>query len=307
MGRAFTPAEASVLGVSRDRLKRRDLVAPFHGVRVSADADAAKEPPTQEDEDPWPALKAIATARARAYAAVAGTHVVFSHVTAARLWGFPLPARLERDLRVHVSVKHQSERPQAKGVVAHLMPRDVLGPLRRHGLPVTPPIETFCALAHVLTVPELVGIGDHLVRRIRPDATLEQLDAAVRRSAGRYGARKLREALALVRPRTDSSRETELRLVLVDAGMPEPMVNYPIRDVAGQLIRHGDLAYPELKVLVEYDGEQHRVDDEQYRRDKEQLERIIAAGWLVVHVLKGHMSEPAVIVARVRAARLARS
>ena len=71
---------------------------------------------------------------------------------------------------------------------------------------------------------------------------------------------------------------------LVRSGLPEPEVNVPIVDASGKRIAIGDLVYPSSKVLVEYDGEQHRTDDRQYARDVVRLNRIAAEGWLTIRV-----------------------
>lgn len=231
---------------------------------------------------------------------------MLSHTTAARLQHLPLPPRLRQDLSVHVSVAKREKRPQVAGIRSHLAPRDIRSAVVVDGRRVTSPVQTWCALAPLLRLGELVAVGDDLVRRIDPPAATAELRSAVQRSAGRHGAKKLRTALELVRPRTDSPKETELRLMLVDGLLPEPIVNHPLFDVRGDFIRHGDLAYPRHLVLVEYNGEQHRTDDAQFRLDTEQLERIVAAGWLVVQVVKGQMSDPSAVTRRVRAALLAR-
>ena len=75
-----------------------------------------------------------------------------------------------------------------------------------------------------------------------------------------------------------------LRLALIRAGLPEPKVNAPIVDARGREIAIGDLVYPAQKVLVEYDGEQHRTDDRQYARDVVRLNNLAAEGWLAIRV-----------------------
>ena len=44
----------------------------------------------------------------------------------------------------------------------------------------------------------------------------------------------------------------------------------------------------EVKVAVEYDGEQHRTDTGQYRGDVTRSEYIEALGWRRIRVLAGH-------------------
>jgi hypothetical protein len=93
----------------------------------------------------------------------------------------------------------------------------------------------------------------------------------------------------MVRAGVDSPRETVLRLVIVRAGFPEPEVNGVILDGDGKKIATGDLVFREYKVLVEYDGEQHRLDQEQYNWDIDRLDAIREAGWLVVRINKSHL------------------
>ena len=174
----------------------------------------------------------------------------------------------------------------------------------RDGIRVTAPADTWCALSTLITLDELVIAGNWLVKRKKPLVTLETLDAAARAYAGRPGARLLGEAIALVRPRTDSPRETCLRLTLVRAGLPEPTVNFAICDAAGNFVAFGDLAYVEQKVLVEYDGEHHREDEDQFNRDVDRLDDIMQLEWRVVRINKSHSTSQ--VVAKVTAALLAR-
>lgn len=189
----------------------------------------------------------------------------------------------------------------------HPLPRDFRRLVTREGLCCTSPIDTWCAQAATLSIDELVEIGDHLVRRQDPDATVEELHDAVRRYAGRHGAKRLRAAAELVRPRTDSPKETAVRLALVRAGLPEPRINLPVMDAEGRVIRLGDMVYEQQRVLVEYDGDQHRTDLDQYDKDVDALERAAAAGWLVIRVRARHLRHPEQVAARVAAALRSRS
>jgi hypothetical protein len=149
-------------------------------------------------------------------------------------------------------------------------------------------LDAWCQLAAELTIRELVVMGDGLVRRRHPLATLAELDAAVSRHAGRRGHRKLVAALGSVWPRTDSPAETELRLDLVESGLPEPEVNVDILDSSGRLIAIGDLVYRRYRVIVEYDGDHHRRDPVQYARDIDRLDDLAGAGWRVVRFNRSH-------------------
>ncbi|WOF22650.1 hypothetical protein N8K70_14825 [Microbacterium betulae] len=296
-GRAFAVRDAAI---ARGRLRRSDLAAPFAGVRVPIRADAALGP-SDIDDDPWRRLREIALARAEAFSTVLPDGAVYSHHTAAHAHDLPLPRRHMDDLAVHVSVRTQAERRRRAGVAFHLVPP---GRQRVHivgGLPVTTAVDTWCALAGVLRVPEIVAMGDALVRRKRPLATMDELAEAVRRHRGRHGAKALRVALALIRPRTDSPAETELRLAIHDAALPEPEVNVWVLDGRGRRIRLGDLVYRRERILVEYDGPHHFTDPAQQQKDIDALDAAVAAGWRVIRVTNVHRRQGfAPIIRRLR-------
>ncbi len=173
------------------------------------------------------------------------------------------------------------------------------------GLRVTSAVQTWCDLATVLSVRELVVVGDALVRRKQPLATLAELRQAVEGWGGRRGARKLREALGAVRSDVDSPKETEVRLIIVEAGLPEPHVNATIRNARGEFMALGDLVYPRHRILIEYDGAHHFAGDEQFYKDIDRLDSVMEEKWRVVRLNKTHLRRPEVIVTRVRTALLA--
>jgi hypothetical protein len=58
--------------------------------------------------------------------------------------------------------------------------------------------------------------------------------------------------------------ESRLRMLLVLAGLPEPTVNHIVRDDRGNWVRRFDLAYPDLRIAIEYDGRHHIERQEQW-------------------------------------------
>ncbi|WJL97076.1 hypothetical protein QSU92_07905 [Microbacterium sp. ET2] len=309
LGPYFHVRDALRAGVSRARLRHPSLRRPFHGVR-SLDPGRGS---------PWPdsifgargAPEDAHIDRARAYAAVAAEGAFFSHVTAAAIWGLPLPPKLLRDDTIDVSVWAPGRAPRGRGVRGH-QAHEALAHVRRHpatGLLVTSPATTWAALAAVLpNVRDVVAVGDAAVRswRTTPLAQLHELTAAA--GAGRrVGVARLREALPQIRTRSASRPETHLRLVVVDAGLSEPELNYEVFD-AGMYLGALDLAYPRLKIGLEYEGEHHLLDPDQWARDIARYERLTAAGWIIVRVTKTQLfSDPAELVARVRRAITARA
>ena len=150
----------------------------------------------------------------------------------------------------------------------------MLPPTERRGVPISAPAAVFLELATLhQDLLALVVLGDSLVRRTR--ISPETLVAAAAGWSGR-GSRLARRAAGLVRKGVDSAMETRLRLLIVLAGLPEPTVNFIVRDQNGDWTLRSDLSYPGLKLIIEYDGDQHRQDPQQWSRDlrrREWLER----------------------------------
>jgi very-short-patch-repair endonuclease len=122
------------------------------------------------------------------------------------------------------------------------------------------------------------------------------------RHAGARGLRNLEAALELVDAGAQSPRETYLRLLLIEAGLPRPQTQIPVR--ADEETYYLDMGWEDCMVAVEYDGEHHRTDPLQYRKDIRRLEALERMGWIVIRVVAG--DHPAVILRRVRHALDAR-
>jgi hypothetical protein len=262
----FTVADARAAGVSPKRIRAGDLEIPFRGVRASA---------TDREFN----------ALARAYAARMPAGQFFSHTTAAQLLGIPLPQRVTRDTVLHVSAVAPDRAPRMTGVIGHtasVRPELWLS----DGLTISAPVPTWCDLAITLGLDDLIAAGDYLLGSLRPPATLMDLTNAVTERFGSRGTQRLRQSLLWVRPRVESRQETRLRLLVVRAGFPEPETNVYLPLRPGRKRVRGDLVYEKYRVLLEYDGEQHRIDDAQYARDLERLDDVMADGWRVIRVLK---------------------
>ena len=283
--RSFHVREAQQLGLGRNRLRGQDVDRPHHGLR----AGEARGP--------------------EAYLPLLRPGERFSHTTAAELWPLDLP-----NLRgpVHVTIATPDGDPRnparGKGVAGHRSRHD--DSVVRHGLPLSSPIAIFLELATLLGEDDLVAVGDALVldpavldpHDIRPWISLEELAHGCAMSR-RPGARKARRALAHIRNGAESRPETLLRLLMIRARLPEPELGQEVFDQRGRPIGRFDMVYRTLRVIVEYDGEQHRISDRQYDKDQVRIARAIAAQWKVVRVRKnGLFRQPAQTIANIREA-----
>jgi len=114
------------------------------------------------------------------------------------------------------------------------------------------------------------------------------------------GLRRLEAALELVDPGAQSPRESYLRLLLIDAGLPRPQTQIAVLADHGIPVAYLDLGWEKQRVAVEYDGDHHRTDRRQYVKDIRRQEMLERMGWIVVRVVAE--DRPAGIVHRVRAA-----
>lgn len=101
-----------------------------------------------------------------------------------------------------------------------------------------------------------------------------------------------------------SPRETWLRLILVDGGLPRPQTQIPVYDGPGNPFAYLDMGWEEIKVAAEYDGEEHRASSRRYNWDLRRAERIQRQGWINVRVAAGERKSD--ILRRVIAARAVR-
>ena len=140
------------------------------------------------------------------------------------------------------------------------------------------------AALDVLLRESVVGIGE-----------LREAGAGLR---GGRGAAVARRAIALADPRAESPPESVLRVLLALAGLPA-VPQHVVRDRNGNFVARVDLAYEEQKIAIEYDGYWHN-ERGQFTRDRQRLNRLVAAGWTVLHVTAADLKNPEGLIARVR-------
>lgn len=310
LGVRFAVADAVACGVPASRLRRADLQRTFHGARrvlpEPGDAIVTDRLGGRLGEPEREHLE-----RARCYAVRMGEQEFFSHVTAAVIWGLPVPAGilLHRDLDVSVAAGRRL--PRSQGIRGHEATLTSTAVRRdaRTGLRVASPATTWAALASLIRHPyDVVAVGDATIREWRADPLATMADLRITVASGRrVGIQRLRDALPLVRARSASRPESWARCIIVDAGLPEPELNHDVYD-GGEWLACVDLAYPRRRVAVEYEGEHHLLSPEQWARDIHRYERLQAAGWRVVRVTKADVfGDPAALLRRVRAAVAARA
>ena len=276
---SFTISEGRRSGISPWRAKAKDIYVPSRGIRVPAGM-----------EQSW-------LDRARPYTQLGAPDTV-SFYSAAFIHAFKLPnglanSRSASAARLLHLTRTGSAAPRRKGVIGHrssLEPADVV---MLQGVPVTSIPRTLLDLAGtgVLTLEDLVVIVDDLVcehvrfhhpRTARLSLGDFQQNIGSRRAMA--GLPLLRKALELARVGADSPPETRLRLLLGRSGLPVFEPNYVLLDQQGKPL-WTDLACPEFRLALEYDGEHHLSPAQQYA-DALRNERILDAGWRLLVINK---------------------
>lgn len=279
----FSTRTARDHGVMPARLRASDIDHPFHGVNATAPLDDVR-------------------ALCEAYVARGIPDQWFSHLTAAALYGIPLPPSA-RAKALHVVVAYPRTPPRTRQVIGHSV-RDLQAEIIE-GMPVCGPAQVWCQLSTILDRDELVVAGDFLVgaRSRAALSSVEELSAASMALRGRAGAPKRAWALPRIRFGADSRPESLLRLLLQKRGYTNVLVNQPVEVGNDRLVLHPDLMLPDQRVLLEYEGDGHRTGRRQWQSDIARVDLLESAGWRVVRVTSADLFEnPTVLLDRVASA-----
>lgn len=202
-----------------------------------------------------------------------GTTVAVCLGTAAAAYGFDT----EETQDLHVLNPPGRQLRSADGLVVH----------RRDGAPLT------MVAGRQATAPAWTAI--EAARGLRRPRVLATLDAALRsgtcsrddlrraaaQQSGRRGIVVVRELLPLAAPEAESPMESEARLVMIDGGLPKPVLQHEVMDVSGRIWRL-DFAWPEYRVAAEYDGVDWHSGPEAFLRDRRRTAALQGLGWVAV-------------------------
>lgn len=201
-----------------------------------------------------------------------GRQLVACMNTAAALYGFDT----ENDPRAHVLDPGIRMRP-TDSVMVH---QRLGAPLQRvDGRLATTPAWTAVEVARTLRRPRTLALLDAALRSRA--CTVADLHRAVDEQKGRRGIVRVRELLEYADGRAESPMESEARLVFIDGGLPTPELQFEIVDRWGDLWRT-DFAWPEAKLVAEYDSMQWHATPEALRHDRMKMARLQEFGYRVV-------------------------
>jgi hypothetical protein len=220
---------------------------------------------------------------------------VISGMSAARLLGAPLlfPGPIEVTIPAQMNIRPQRGLTFLRSSIA-------VGDITElRGVLLTSPVRTAFDLARRLPRVDALVELDALLGTPSSRDTLLAYTAERRKWAG---ANKIALLLPDVEPRSESPMETRMRITIVDGGLPRPVAQFEVRAADGHLVGRLDLAYPQKKLGLEYEGDYHR-ERVAFQRDLRRYNDLKAAGWTVLRFGPDEvLRNPARLVAQVRAA-----
>lgn len=293
LGSVFSRAEATRAGISSRRLMQPDIEQLAFALyrKVDTSRSTARSPSdTPHPAEQWRQdhLKLLLEVKEHL-----PKGAILIGRSAAVLWGLPVPAGADHLIEIG---RHAPARAYRRpGFRAHQVSAHLVRVVVHRGIPVTDPATTWVMLAPRLGLDGAVALGDAVLRRARvpgtqrvtraPHSDLASMERAMRRGR-RFGAALLREALPLLVSASASAPESHLRLRLQEWGLPRPLLDHDVFDREGTLIGCSEIAYPQYRLAVEYEGDHHRVDLRQWDRDIEKYRRYEQNGWEVIRVTR---------------------
>ncbi|MFD6693129.1 DUF559 domain-containing protein [Micromonospora aurantiaca (nom. illeg.)] len=259
----------------RTQVKREELIRVRRGVYAPTPCD---------DEDELRALLLCLPGGA-----------MLAMQSAARRHGFGVL----RESAVHVQLPPDVAKPRLPGLVVHhsVLP---VRPVLVGGLPCVPPAQCAIDLARGVRRMDALPVLDAALRS--GAAKTDDLAAELPLHRGLRGVRQARDLVPRADGRSECRQESQLRLLLLDGGLPVPEPQMWIHD------RHGiprfriDLGYRERRVGVEYDGLSH-LDREHMRYDRDRINWLDANGWRMRYFTDRDLyRRPSHILATLRAA-----
>lgn len=165
---------------------------------------------------------------------------------------------------------------------------------------------TFVQLATHIPFDSLVALGDSIITATaqQPMLANKRDTAAIHRDFVTFvgnlpkckGKTASRLAMRLIIPNVLSPMESANRLALLAHGLPDAVANFTVPDArfrqSGKPMTL-DLAWPQCRVAVEYDGDHHRTDQRQQQRDAEKREHLATRGWRILVATKANLANDA--------------
>jgi len=213
--------------------------------------------------------------RIEAVKLVLGEEGFICGLTAAWIYGVDVQDR--RGLLVWVGRRTGDWRRARPGCLVREITIEAADLDRVDGCWVTNPVRTVFDCARWLSLSEAVVVADALAHGGL--VSRENFTAYTRAHRRLRGVTQADRVAVLMEPLSESPMESRLRVLLVSKGFETPVAQYVVRNSDGDFVARADLAYPDRRIIVEYDGALHW---EQRRADDRRRDAIRALGWTVL-------------------------
>ena len=207
---------------------------------------------------------------------------------------------------VHVLVPYQRQPRNRPGLVLHHSRFFTDQVVEVDGLRVLALPQAVADLLCLARPADALALADETLRMAGPGCDDLRL-AVVRRLRVRPDPRGTVRGAGLwdlASPRAESAPESWVRMLLIELGFPLPEVNFVLRSPDGRELYRLDLAWPQLRIALEYDGHAaHAGREEQDASREDDLRR---RGWTVVRARAADLADPTRFTTELRAAFAAR-
>ena len=256
LGREFTHAQASALGVPTHRLRAGDIVRIARGIYRHSGTPLSLES----------RVRVLCTSLPGSFAC---------HHTSGVLNKLLLPRHIERAPEVHLGRPPHRPAPRRPLVVGHRLALGEGELIERDGVRLTTPSRTWLDLGPYMDWRDHVALGDQIIRiprpafegRTRPWDTVDGLRRMLEAHPNLPGIAAARKTLPYLRVGSDSARETKFRLAITGAGLPEPELQV-LLDPDNPYSYSADLGYRARRLALQYEGSAHREWPRKLRDNK---------------------------------------
>ena len=223
---------------------------------------------------------------------------VASHRSAMRLWDM---RSVDEELEVTVRYPRQ---PRISGVFVHRSVDLALADVSwADGIPVTSPVRTLCDAGLHFPVKEVRRMMQHA---IATGLVTRGAVADFRQRVGRQGRNgvgaidAVLESLPFGAEEAESGPEVEVLEICERAALPAPARQVLV--VVGGRRYRVDLAYPEQRIAIEYDGFKEHTTVDQFARDRQRQNALVLHGWSVLRFSAVDLGRPAMVASEIRRA-----
>jgi hypothetical protein len=196
-------------------------------------------------------------------------------LTAAWIYGIDVQDR--RGLQVWVGRRTGDWRKPRAGCLIREVTVDATDLDMVEGAPITTPVRTAFDCGRWLSLTEAVVVADSLAHAGL--ITVESFVAYIRSHRKLRGVTQADRVATLMEPLSESPMESRVRVLLVTSGFEPPIAQYAVTNRTGEFVARADFAYPDRRIIVEYDGALHW---EQRREDDRRRDKMRALGWTVL-------------------------